>query len=63
MVGNKMITFLILNNTTFSDIYCCYCLFERKNLQVEKIKSNGWGQQAEILTYLVKIAQKFMKLQ
>ena len=32
MVGNKMITFLFnfLNNTTFSDIYCCYCLFEKK---------------------------------
>ena len=64
MVGNKMITFLFnfLNNTTFSDIYCCYCLFERKNLQVEKLKSNGWGQQAEILTYLVKNSSKIYEV-
>ena len=64
MVGNKFITFLFnfLNNTTFSDIYCCYCLFERKNLQVEKLKSNGWGQQAEILTYLVKNSSKIYEL-
>ena len=64
MIGNKMITFLfnLLNNTTFSDIYCCYCLFERKNLQVEKLKSNGWGQQAEILTYLVKNSSKIYEV-
>lgn len=64
MVGNKIITFLFnfLNNTTFSDIYCCYCLFERKNLQVEKLRSNGWGQQAEILTYLVKNSSKIYEV-
>ena len=60
MLGNKFITFLFnfLNNTTFTDIYCCYCLFERKKLQVNKLKSFGWGQQAEILTYLAFNANK-----
>ena len=54
MLGNKFITFLfnLLNNTTFTDIYCCYCFFKRKNLPVSKLQSFGWGQQAEILTYL-----------
>ena len=29
MVGNKIITFIfnLLNNTVFTDIYCCYFLF------------------------------------
>ena len=54
MLGNKFITFVfnILNNTTFTDIYCCHCLFKRKNLPILKLQSLGWGQQAEILTYL-----------
>ena len=55
MLGNKFITVLfnLLNNTTFTDIYCCSCLFKKKNLPVPKLKSFGWGQQAEILTYLI----------
>ena len=53
MLGNKIITFLfnILNNTTFTDIYCCYCLFKKENINMNLLKSNGWGQQAEILTF------------
>lgn len=43
---------------TFSDIYCCHCLFKRKNLPFEKLKFFGWGQQAEILTYLVNSSSK-----
>jgi glycosyltransferase involved in cell wall biosynthesis len=56
MLGNKFITFLfnILNHTTFTDIYCCYILFVKENLPINKLKSHGWGQQAEILTYLSK---------
>tara|TARA_Y100000588_G_C14159078_1_gene883995 strand:+ start:686 stop:1384 length:699 start_codon:yes stop_codon:yes gene_type:complete len=55
MLGNKFITVLfnLLNNTTFTDIYCCSCLFKKKNLPASKLKSFGWGQQAEILTYLI----------
>jgi len=60
MLGNKFITFLfnLINNTTFTDIYCCYCFFEKKNLPVSKLKSLGWGQQAEILTYLSNNSKK-----
>ena len=60
MLGNKFITFLfnIFNNTTFTDIYCCYCLFRRNNLPISDLKCFGWGQQAEILTYLVNKSNK-----
>ncbi len=56
MVGNKFITslFNILNNTAFSDIYCCYLLFKRKAVHVDNLKSLGWGQHAEILTFVIK---------
>ena len=56
VMGNKLITILFnfLNNTTFSDIYCCYCLFNRKNLNFDILRSYKWGQHAEILTYLSK---------
>ena len=60
MLGNKFITslFNIINNTTFTDIYCCYCLFKRHNLPIKKLKSFGWGQHAEILTYLSNNSDK-----
>lgn len=64
MVGNKFITFLfnILNNTTFSDIYCCYCLFRRKNVKINKLKCEGWGQQAEILTFAINKKSKIFEI-
>ena len=64
MLGNKIITFLfnILNNTTFTDIYCCYCLFKKEKINRNLLKSNGWGQQAEILTFLVSGSKKIYEL-
>ena len=64
MVGNKFITFLFnfLNNTTFSDIYCCYCMFKSNLINVENLKCNGWGQQAEILTYVVSNKSKIFEI-
>ena len=63
MMGNKLITFIfnILNNTTFTDIYCCYCLFKRKNLNLNLLKCYNWGQQAEILTYLSNNSKKIFE--
>jgi len=60
MLGNQFITFIfnLLNNTTFSDIFCCYCLFEKQKLPIHKLKSFSWGQHAEILTYLSKNSNK-----
>ena len=64
MLGNKFITLLfnLLNNTTFSDIYCCYMLYKRNNLNIERLKSFRWGQQAEILTYVVQKSKKIYEI-
>ena len=63
MLGNKFITFFFnfLNNSTFTDIYCCHCLFKKENLPFNKLKIYGWGQQAEILTYLTKNSKKIFE--
>ena len=64
MLGNKFITFLFnfLNNTTFSDIYCCYCMFKKDLVNVKKLNCYGWGQQAEILTYAVNNKTKIFEI-
>ena len=63
-IGNKIITFLfnLLNNKAFSDIYCCNILFKKKLLNISRLKSYGWGQQAEILTYLSKNSKKALEV-
>ena len=64
MLGNKFITFLFnfLNNTTFTDIYCCYCMFKKNLIDVNNLKCNNWGQQAEILTYVVSKSSKIFEI-
>jgi glycosyltransferase involved in cell wall biosynthesis len=59
-VGNKSITlmFNLVNNTTFTDIYSGYIVFKRQLIKAEQLKFDGWGQQAEILTYLKKRSKK-----
>lgn len=54
-VGNHVITFIfnILNNTTFTDIYSCYMLYKRRLVDVDKIRTTGWEQHAEILSRAV----------
>ncbi len=64
MLGNKFITLLFnfLNNTTFSDIYCCYCMFKKNLIDANKLKCNGWGQQAEILTHVINKKTKLFEI-
>jgi len=59
-LGNKIITlsFNIIHNCTFTDIYACYLSFKKKFLDVSKLKSNGFEQQAEILGILIKTTKK-----
>ena len=49
-IGNNFITFLfnLLNNTKFTDIYSGYLIFRRSNITPNKLKTDGWEQQAEI---------------
>ena len=59
-LGNKSITlmFNLINNTTFTDIYSGYVIFKRKLINPKSLKFYGWGQQAEILTYLKNRSKK-----
>jgi glycosyltransferase involved in cell wall biosynthesis len=54
-IGNNVISFMfnLLNNTTFTDIYSCYLLFRRSLVDPKELGSNGWAQQAEILSLTV----------
>ena len=64
MVGNKFITLLfnLLNNTTFTDIYCCYCMFKKDLINPNNLRAFGWGQQAEILTYAINKKSKLFEI-
>jgi glycosyltransferase involved in cell wall biosynthesis len=55
-VGNRLITlvFNVLFNTTFTDIYSGYLIFKTSLVDPRVLKVRGWGQQAEILSKLVK---------
>ena len=55
-LGNRVITgiFNLLNNTTFTDIYSCYLCIKKESIEIEKIKSNGWEQHAEILSLAIQ---------
>ncbi|MBM4133179.1 MAG: glycosyltransferase family 2 protein [Nitrospira sp.] len=55
-VGNQIITFVarVLYNTTLSDIYTCYKMFRREQLQGLEVKSNGFEFDAELLAKLLK---------
>jgi glycosyltransferase involved in cell wall biosynthesis len=59
-MGNIFLTlvFNVLNNTSFTDLYSGYLIFDRKLISEEKLRFYGWGQQAEIMTHLVKNASK-----
>lgn len=54
-LGNKVITFVfnILFNTTFTDLYSGYLLIRREFLDFERIKSNGWAQQSELIAAVI----------
>lgn len=60
LLGNKFITlfFNLMYNCTFTDIYSCYISFKKKFLDVSKLKSKGFEQQAEILSILIKRTNK-----
>ncbi|NQV83959.1 MAG: glycosyltransferase family 2 protein [Rhodospirillales bacterium] len=63
-VGNRLITFAfnILNNTTFTDVYSCYLLYRRDLVPVGDIVTEGWEQQAEILSRAVAKAESMFEV-
>jgi glycosyltransferase involved in cell wall biosynthesis len=62
-IGNRIITLLfnIINNTTFTDVYSGYIMFDRNLLDISKLRVKRWGQQAEILTILVKKSNRIFE--
>jgi glycosyltransferase involved in cell wall biosynthesis len=60
-LGNWAITFLfnLLNNTTFSDIYSCYLCYRRSLVHGPSLRTQGWEQQAEILSKAVTAGSVF----
>ena len=63
-IGNRLITFIfnILNNTTFTDVYSCYLLYRRDLVAVDDIVTDGWEQQAEILSRAVANATSMFEV-
>lgn len=55
-VGNHLITLVarVLYNTTLSDIYTCYKMFKREQLEGLVVHSNGFEFDAEFLAKLLK---------
>ena len=62
--GNRLITFVfnILNNTTFTDVYSCYLLYRRNLVAADDIVTDGWEQQAEILSRAVAKAESMYEV-
>ena len=63
-IGNRFITliFNILNNTTFTDIYSCYLLFKTNLIKPQELLTNGWEQQAEILSIVASKANSLYEV-
>jgi glycosyltransferase involved in cell wall biosynthesis len=55
-IGNLFLTFMfnLLNNTTFTDIYCGYLVYKRNLLDVDSLRTMGWEQHAEMLSKVVR---------
>jgi len=55
-LGNNLITFIfnLLNHTKFTDIYSGYLIFKRENINPNRLRTDGWEQQAEILSKIIK---------
>ena len=63
-VGNIILTtfFNFLYFTTFTDIYSCYLCFKKNLISVDKIKTVGFEQHAEILCQVISKGKKFYEV-
>jgi glycosyltransferase involved in cell wall biosynthesis len=55
-LGNHFITltFNLLFNKTFTDIYTCYLLYRRDLVSADELRTKGWQQHGEILAKCVR---------
>ena len=63
-IGNKLITlsFNLLYNTTFMDIYSCYLCFKKELIKSSELRTNGFEQQAEILSRIISRSKNFYEV-
>ena len=63
-IANTLLTFVfnLLYNTTFTDIYSCYFAFKKNLLDVDKLRTKGFEQHAEILCKVIKRGNKFYEV-
>jgi glycosyltransferase involved in cell wall biosynthesis len=63
-IANTLLTlsFNILYNTTFTDIYSCYVAFKRDLINPQDLKTHGFEQQAELLAKIVKKGSIFFEV-
>ena len=63
-IANTFLTFVfnLLYNTTFTDIYSCYFAFKKNLLDVDKLRTKGFEQHAEILCKVIKRGNKFYEV-
>ncbi len=57
------LTFNLLYNTTFTDIYSCYFAFKKELLDPNQLQTMGFEQHAEILCKVIKKGEKFYEVQ
>ena len=53
-----LVQLVLLNNTRFTDIYSGYLIFRRTNINPSKLRTDGWEQQAEILSKIIRKSSK-----
>ncbi len=56
------LTFNLLYNTTFTDIYSCYFAYKKELLDVSQLQTSGFEQHAEIVCRVVKNGKKFYEV-
>ena len=56
------LTFNLLYNTTFTDIYSCYFAFKKELIDPNLLQTSGFEQHAEILCKVVKSGKKFYEV-
>ena len=63
-IGNALITltFNLMNNTTFTDIYSCYLMYRRSLVDPDELETLGWEQHAEILSRAVARAKSMYEV-
>ena len=63
-IGNYILTltFNILYNTTFTDIYSCYFAFKKELINANNLNVKGFAQHAEILTKIIIKGNKFYEV-